>query len=122
MEINPTRGIILGEVLSEDKLLSSGLWIATTIKKGIPPKRVKVTAIGKPTWETKPYKQKNMKGKEITHWKVKADERGNPKEKKWHFKVGDTLFIKPHSGIELWVDNKKHLFLKRGDILGVENS
>ena len=111
--INPTRGYILSEVLSEEKLLPSGLWLATTTKKGVPPKRVKVIALGLPTYATKPLKRV-VKGKPQVVW-VKLS-----KEKPWHFKTGDILYIKPHAGIPIWIDQKNHLFLKRGDIIGVD--
>ena len=126
-KISPTRSYILGLVLSEDKLLPSGLWLATTTKKGIPPKRVKIIALGKPTYKKKVFAvsviARDARGTETMHRVTKFKvlyKNGRPIEQPWSYKVGETLYIKKGSGIPIWIDQKDHLFLKRGDILGVE--
>jgi co-chaperonin GroES (HSP10) len=120
-DIKPNRGYVLGEVVSEERKTDSGLYIATTLKKGIPPKRVRVISIGKPTLVKRENgKIKEIDGKEATRWKIAYDSKGNPKEKAWGFEEGDTIFIKPHTGIRIQINGRLCMFLKRGDILGVE--
>lgn len=121
-EIIPTRGHILGEILSEEHLTDSGLWIAPTLKKGIPPKRVRILAIGKPTFVKKENgKIKEIDGKEVTRWKICYDEKGNPKEKPWHYKTGDTIYVKPHTGIRQTINGTRCAWYRRDDVIGCES-
>lgn len=122
MIIIPTRGYILGEVLTEDRTTQSGIRIVGTLKKGIPPKRVRIIALGLPTSDKKYLGQVTERdGKKKSIWIPKLSKNGNIKEIQWHYKTGDVLHIKPHTGIPQTINGKKHLFLRRNDIIGYES-
>lgn len=119
--ITPTRGYVLGEVLSEERKTASGLYIATTLKKGIPPKRIRVTALGAPTHDKKWIgKDHETDGAEVNRFRLKS-KNGQPIEKPWHFQEGDTIYIKPHVGIKATINGKEMMFVRRGDIIGIED-
>ena len=129
MNPEPLRGKILGEILSEEKIMPSGIIIVPkeNLKRGTDPKRVKVIAIGKPNYKKKAYSvavpARDGRGTETQHriTKFKLEKKnGKPIEQERHYKEGDIIYIRKGAGVPVWINQKRHLFLKRGDILGVE--
>lgn len=91
MNIKPTRGKMLGEILPEPEVSKMGIYMAR--HKEIP-HRVKILSVGDP--------EINHKGKEI----------------KPYAQTGQVVFVKKYSGQTFECNGKKVIFLQNHDIVG----
>ena len=94
--IQPTRGKLLAEIVSEEEISAGGIVMAKYLKET--PVKARVLAVGAPAYDYK-------KNKELPQVA----------------KVGDTVHFKRYHG-KGWitVDGKKYIFLKRMDVTAVE--
>lgn len=102
-KLRPTRGKLIGEILSGDYVSRGGIFIVNSLKKKTPEK-VKILAIARQERETNYPRFENAKG---------VDEL-------YRAKPGQTAYIKRREGQRMTIDRKDYLVIENIDIVAVE--